>query len=77
MILIAALIGILVVFAMWRFLDPHDDNQSPTRTDVPRPPRPKLPVRSRQSAPDDDPEFLRQLSSKMPKRPSTPPEDAE
>ncbi|PRZ39085.1 hypothetical protein CLV47_11931 [Antricoccus suffuscus] len=70
--LIAAIIGILVVFAMWRFLDPNEDSQSKTRPNMPRP---KLPSRSRQTAPDDDPEFLRQLSSKMPKRPNTHPED--
>ncbi len=73
--LIAAAIGILVVFAMWRFLDPHDDSQSSTRTTPPRPTHPKFAARSRQTAPDDDPEFLRQLSSKMPKRPSPPPEE--
>jgi len=68
--LIAAAIGILIVFAMWRMLDSDNDRESfQARSPRPRITRPKFPSRPRQTAPDDDPEFLRQLSSRLPKHP--------
>lgn len=74
--LIAAAIGILIVFAMWRLVDSDNDRESyRTRPAPPRVPRPKFPTRARQTAPDDDPEFLRQLSSRLPKHPDTPPDN--
>ena len=66
--LIAAIIGILVIFGMWRFLDPNNDKSATPPPQITRPQLPKFPVRRRQVAPDDNPEFLRELNRKLPKK---------
>lgn len=64
--LIAAIVGIAIVVIMWRLLDPKHD----TGTDQPSFGAPALgrPQRARQIPPDDDPEFLRELARRIPRR---------
>lgn len=63
---IAALIGIGIVVSMWQLLDPRKGtNASAPRPQTPHRPTPRGSVRS--GAPDDDPEFLRELGRKIAK----------
>lgn len=71
--LLAALIAIAVIAMMWRFLEREsaaaDDErreQQPNRPQMPmRAPRPRPRPRTRIVAPDDDPEFLQELSKRI------------
>lgn len=71
--LIAAVIAIAVIAMMWRFLDNEVTRRTGESEESPRP-RPTLPRRApkRQTrilAPDDDPEFLRELGKQIGKKP--------
>lgn len=74
--LIAALVAIAVIAMMWRFLERETAASDDERSDTPRPPRPTLPARprrtpkSRMVAPDDDPDFLRELGKRINKNPN-------
>lgn len=71
--LFAAVIAIAVIAVMWRFLDNEvNRREGPDRDDEqPRPrSRPQVPRRTakpRMTAPDDDPEFLRELGKRISK----------
>lgn len=68
--LIAALIAIAVIAMMWRYLERETSASDGERSELPRPARPTLPRRSpkpRATAPDDDPDFLRELSKRIDK----------
>lgn len=67
--LIAAVIAIAVIAMMWRFLDNEVARRS-SEDGEPERPRPSLPMprrtpKTRMVAPDDDPEFLRELGKKI------------
>lgn len=71
--LVAALIAIAVIAMMWRYLERETAGSDEERAPVPRPARPALPRRTpkpRTVAPDDDPEFLRELSKRIHKKPN-------
>lgn len=71
--LFAAVIAIAVIAVMWRFLDNEVNRRDGADRDdeQPRPrPRPQVPRRTakpRMTAPDDDPEFLRELGKRISK----------
>ena len=72
--LIAAVIAIAVIAMMWRFLDNEVSRRNADDGDEPARPRPTLPRRTpkpqtRIVAPDDDPEFLRELGKRIDKKP--------
>lgn len=74
--LVAALIAITVIAVMWRYLEREADSSDAQRRDHPRPAMPALPRlhrRSRTIAPDDDPEFLRELNKRINKNPNEGP----
>lgn len=61
---IAALIGIGIVVSMWRLLDPRKGTD--TAAQQPQAPQRPTPRTGRRTgAPDDDPEFLRELGRKI------------
>lgn len=71
--LIAALIAIAVIAMMWRYLERETAGSDEEREDMRRPVRPTLPRRTpkpRTVAPDDDPEFLRELSKRINRKPN-------
>ncbi|WP_153502954.1 hypothetical protein [Cumulibacter manganitolerans] len=68
--LLAAVIAIAVIVWMWRFLDNEVSRRDDDHGDVPRPAhrsvitrRPTAPTKA--VAPDDDPEFLRELGRRI------------
>ena len=68
--LLAAVIAIALVVWMWRFLDREvARREDPDRDDRPiprsRPVAPRRAPRTRVVAPDDDPEFLRELGKQI------------
>lgn len=64
--LLALIMGFVLVYTMWRLMDPSrkgDASSNPEpRTRAPRP------VRRAPLPPDDNPEFLRELNSRLPAR---------
>ena len=71
--LIAALIAIAVIAMMWRFLERETSASEDDHSETTRPPRPTMPRRTpkpRILAPDDDPDFLRELGKRINKNPN-------
>lgn len=72
--LLAAVIAIAVIAVMWRFLDNEVSRREDADRDEqgrvrprPRPPISRRPSKPRITAPDDDPEFLRELGKRISK----------
>ena len=72
--LIAAMIAIAVIAVMWRVLDnevARREGGTPGDREVvprPRPVRPRRTPKPKFTAPDDDPEFLRELGKRIGKK---------
>ncbi|MFV0533258.1 MAG: hypothetical protein ACK5MR_06365 [Cumulibacter sp.] len=75
--LFAALIAIAVVTMMWRYLEREtragDDDDGDLQARRPRPALPRRTPKTRTVAPDDDPDFLRELGKRIHKDPNDEP----